>query len=108
MHTGRKRVCYALSIIGNNGHIAFNFRWLLLDVKVNGVEVFLKEKLGQIKFITPYRLTRASTSIISHMLSGMEGVRFCLVMGSFFFPLHEPVGFFLLSLSISPSGAAGV
>src|SRR5271168_529160 len=107
MHTGRKRVCYTLSVIGNDWRVCRDFRWLFLDVEVNNFLVFLKEKSGPINFITLYHLTRASTSITSHRPSGMEGARFCLVAGSFFFPFHERAGVFLISSSSSPSGAAG-
>ena len=89
MHTGRKRVCYTPSVIGNDWRVCLDFRWLFLDVEVNNDLIFLKEKSGPIKFIALHHLTRASTSIISHRLSGMERARFCLVVGSFFFPFRE-------------------
>src|SRR6266436_7135735 len=107
MHTGRKRVCYTLSVIGNDWRDCLDFGWLFLDVEVNNSSVFLNEKSGPIKFIVLHHLTRASTSIISHRPSGMEGSRFCLVAGSFFFPLCERAGVFLLSSSSPPSGASG-
>ena len=102
----RKRVCYTLSVIGNYWHVCLDFQWLFLDVEVNTVSVFLKEKSGPIKFIVLYHLTRASTSIISHRTSDMEGAHSCLVASSFFFSLCERAGVFLLSSSSSPSGAA--
>ena len=107
MHTGHKRVCYTLSVIGNYWRVCLDFRWLFLNVEVNIVSVFLKEKSGPIKFIALYHLTRASTSIISHRPSDMEGARSCLVASSFFFSLRERAGVFLLSSLSSPSGAAG-
>src|SRR5258708_28241836 len=106
MHTGRKRVCYTLSVIGNYWHVCLDFRWLFLDVEVNTVSVFLKEKSGPIKFIALYHLTRASTSIISHRSSDMEGARSCLVASSFFFSLRERPGVFLLSPPDARRGAS--